>query len=196
MKNRILMGIAALMMVAILVGCGKEPVAMVDAAKAAVAAAKTAQADIYLPAEFAALQDSLDVVLTEIESQKSKLFKSFSAPKLKLDQVAAMANEVVTKTGIRKEEVKNADVGLLAELTTVMEENTGLIAKAPKGKEGQAVLEQIRAEMTEIQGSVTEAQTLVEQGAFMDAHNKVTVAREKAEAINTELKEAIAKVKR
>jgi len=190
------MGIAALMMVAILVGCGKEPVAMVDAAKAAVAAAKTAQADIYLPAEFAALQDSLDVVLTEIESQKSKLFKSFSAPKLKLDQVAAMANEVVTKTGIRKEEVKNADVGLLAELTTVMEENTGLIAKAPKGKEGQAVLEQIRAEMTEIQGSVTEAQTLVEQGAFMDAHNKVTVAREKAEAINTELKEAIAKVKR
>ncbi|MFO7621735.1 MAG: hypothetical protein R6W81_10805 [Bacteroidales bacterium] len=196
MKNRILMGIAALMMVAVLVGCGKEPVDMVDAAKAAVAAAKTAEADIYLPVEFAALQDSLDVVLTEIESQNSKLFKSFSAPKLKLDQVTAMANEVVTKTGIRKEEVKSADVGLLAELTTVMEENTGLIAKAPKGKEGQAVLEQIRAEMTEIQGSMTEAQTLVDKGAFMDAHNKVTVAKEKAVGINTELKEAIAKVKR
>lgn len=190
------MGIAALMMVAILVGCGKEPIAQVDAAKAAVAAAKTAQADIYLPAEFSVLQDSMNVVLAEIESQKSKLFKSFSAPKLKLEQVTTMANEVVAKTGIKKEEVKSADVGLLAEVMTVMEENTGLIAKAPKGKEGQAVLEQIRAEMTEIQGSVTEAQTLVDKGAYMDAHNKVSVAKEKAVGINTELKEAIAKVKR
>jgi hypothetical protein len=36
---------------------------------------------------------------------------------------------------------------------------------------------------------------MYDKGAFMDALNKVKAAKERAVAINTELKEAIAKVK-
>ena len=41
----------------------------------AIEAAKTAQADVYVPEAFAALQDSMNVAVTSIEAKKSKLFK-------------------------------------------------------------------------------------------------------------------------
>lgn len=196
MKKRVLMGVMYLAMVALLLGCGKEPVAQIDAVKAAVEAAKTAQADVYLPADYSALRDSLNAVLADIETQKSKLFKSFGTVKPKLDQVLAQAGEVAAKTGTKKEEVKREAEALMTEIRTVIEENKTLITKAPRGKEGQAVLEQIKAEMTAIEGSLGETQGLLEKGAFMDALNRIRATNESAKGINTELKDAIAKVKR
>ncbi len=196
MKKRVLMGVMYLAMVALLLGCGKEPVAQIDAVKAAVEAAKTAQADVYLQADYSALRDSLNAVLANIETQKSKLFKSFGAVKPKLDQVLAQAGEVAAKTGTKKEEVKREAEALMTEIRTVIEENKTLITKAPRGKEGQAVLEQIKAEMTAIEESLGETQGLLDKGAFMDALNRLRATNESAKGINTELKDAIAKVKR
>jgi len=190
------MGVMYLAMVALLLGCGKEPVAQIDAVKAAVEAAKTAQADVYLQADYSALRDSLNAVLANIETQKSKLFKSFGAVKPKLDQVLAQAGEVAAKTGTKKEEVKREAEALMTEIRTVIEENKTLITKAPRGKEGQAVLEQIKAEMTAIEESLGETQGLLDKGAFMDALNRLRATNESAKGINTELKDAIAKVKR
>ena len=41
MKNKVLMGLAAIMMVAVLSSCGKKPQAEIDAANAAIEAART-----------------------------------------------------------------------------------------------------------------------------------------------------------
>lgn len=51
MKNKVFMGMAAMLMVAVLASCGKKPQAEIDAANAAIEAAKTAEAPVYLPAE-------------------------------------------------------------------------------------------------------------------------------------------------
>ena len=74
--------------------------------------------------------------------------------------------------------------------------NGKLILKAPRGKEGAAVIEQIKSDMATIDASVVEAQGLFDKGSFMDALNKIKAAKEKADGINAELKEAIAKVRR
>ncbi|NLA48651.1 MAG: hypothetical protein GX876_04215, partial [Bacteroidales bacterium] len=60
MKKRVLMGLAIISMVVVLTSCGKKPQVEIDAVNAAIEAAKSAEADVYLPAEFAALQDSLN----------------------------------------------------------------------------------------------------------------------------------------
>jgi hypothetical protein len=67
--------------------------------------------------------------------------------------------------------------------------------KAPRGKEGAAVLEQMKTEMATIVTSVAEAQALYDKGTYLDANNKVKAAKERAVGINTELKDAIDKVK-
>ena len=196
MKNKILMGLATVAMVAFLSSCGKVPQVEIDATNAAIEAAKTAEATVYVPAEFAAVQDSMNAILADIETQKSKLFKKFGPAKEKLAATLTLANQVAANAAVKKDAVKAEVTTLLTDIKTVIEENKTLITKAPRGKEGAAVLEQIKAEMTTIEGSVVEAQGLFDKGAYMDALNKVKAAQERAAGINAELKEAIAKVRR
>jgi hypothetical protein len=195
MKNKVLMGLAAIAMVAVLSSCGKKPQVEIDATNAAIEAAKTAEAAVYVPAEFAAVQDSMSVILADVAAQESKLFKKFGPAKLKLQETLTLANKVAADAVAKKEEVKKEVETSMTEVKAVVVENTDLMKKAPRGKEGAAVLEQIKTEMATIEASVVEAQGLYDKGAFMDALNKVKAAKESATGINTELKDAIAKVK-
>lgn len=196
MKNKVFMGMAAILMVAVLASCGKKPQAEIDAANAAIEAAKTAEAPVYLPAEFAAVQDSMNAINAEIQVQESKMFKKFGPVKTKLEQTTALANQVAANTAVKKEEVKKEVEASIASLKTTVEDNKTLITKAPRGKEGAAVLEQIKTEMATIETAAAEAQAMYDKGAYMDALNKVKASNERAVSINTELKDAIAKVRR
>ena len=196
MKNKILMGIAAIAMVAFLSSCGKVPQEKIDATNAAITAAQTAEAAVYVPAGFAAVQDSMKAIMAEVEVQNGKLFKNYKNVTVKLDQTLAAANQVAANAATKKEEVKKEVETLMTEIKAVIEENATLVKKAPRGKEGAAVLEQIKTEIATIDASVVEAQGLYDKGAYMDADNKIKAAKERAAAINNELKEAIAKVKR
>ena len=196
MKNKVLMGLAAISMVAILGSCGKMPQVEIDAANAAIEAAKTAQADVYVPAEFAAVQDSMSAIMADITAQGSKLFKKFGPAKEKLASVLTLAQQAGANAAVKKEEVKKEAESLLTGIKAVIEDNGKLILKAPRGKEGAAVLEQIKAEIATIDASVAEAQGLFDKGAYMDALNKIKAANDRAAGINNELKEAIAKVRR
>ena len=191
-----MMGLAAIAMVAVLSSCGKAPQEKIDATNAAITAAQTAEAAVYVPAEFAAVQDSMKAIMAEVEVQNGKLFKNFKNVTVKLDQTLAAATQVATNAAAKKEEVKKEVETLMTEIKAVIEENAGLMKKAPRGKEGAAVLEQIKTESATIDAAVVEAQGLYDKGAYMDADNKVKAAKERAVAINTELKEAIAKVRR
>lgn len=195
MKNKILLGFAALTMVAFLSSCGKVPQEKIDAANAAIEAAKVAEADVYVAAEFTAIQDSMNAVMADIEVQKSKLFKKFGPASAKLDVILGMANQAQANAVTKKEAVKVEVEGLMTEVNTLLEDNKTLMKKAPRGKEGAAVLEQIKNEMTAIETSVAEAKGMYDAGKYMDASNKMKAAKDSATRINTELNEAIAKVK-
>ena len=196
MKNKIFMGLAAIAMVAFLVSCGKKPQAEIDAANTAIEAAKTAEAPVYLSADFAAVQDSMNAINAEIEATSSKLFKNYGDVKTKLEQTTALANQVTANAAVKKEEVKKEVETAIAAMKTVVEENKTLITKAPRGKDGAEVLAQIKSEIATIDIAAAEAQGLYDKGAYMDALNKVKASNERAVSINTELKDAIAKVKR
>ena len=189
------MGLAAIAMVAILSSCGKKPQAEIDAANAAIEAAKTAEANVYLPTEFAAVQDSLNAVMADITAQESKLFKKFGPAKEKLTAVVTLANQVAANAATKKEEVKAEVANLLTSIKTVIEENGKLIPKLPRGKEGAAVIEQIKAEVATVDASVVEAQGLFDKGSYMDALNKIKAAKEKADSLNAEVKEVLTKAR-
>jgi hypothetical protein len=193
MKNKVLMGLAAIAMVAFLSSCGKVPQEKVDATNAAIAAAQTAEAAVYVPAEFAAVQDSMKAITAAIEVQNSKLFKKFGPIAIKLDETLAAANKVAADAAVKKEEVKKEVEAQITATKAVVEENTALMKKAPKGKEGAAVLEAMKADMATIETSIAEAQAAYDKAAYMDALNKIKAANAKAAGINTELKDAIAK---
>lgn len=195
MKSRILMGMAVIAMVAVLSGCGKKPQVEIDATNAAIEAAKAAEADVYLPAEFAAVQDSMNAVMAAITAKEGKLFKGMTAEKEKLTAVTALANQVAANVAAKKEEIGKEAETLLNEIKNIVTENGKLVLKLPKGKEGLAVIEAIKADLTNVDAAVADAQAAYDKGAFMDALNKIKAAKAKAETLNAEMKETLTKAR-
>jgi hypothetical protein len=197
MKNRFFLFVATIAAVALMTSCAKVPQANIDAANAAIDSAKTVQADIYLPGEFTALNDSMTVIMQKIEAQKSKLFKSYKAPKAKLVALRAQASQVAANAVVKKEEVKKeAEAGLVA-VKQLLADDQALLKKAPRGKEGKAVLDEIKGELSVIETSITEAQTAFDGGAnYMTVVDKIKAANDQLTNIKTELDDAIAKVKK
>ncbi len=191
MKGKLLIFASALAFV--FASCDKVPQAEIDAAFAAVDSSKAVQADLYLPAEFGAVKDSLNSAMAKVEAQKAKWFKKFEEPKNQLIAVKAAADQLITNTAARKEALKAEITATLAEVKTLVEENKALVAKAPKGKEGKAAIEAINNEMGVIEASVTEAEGMFNGGELLATIDKVKAAKEKATAIKTELEEVIAK---
>ena len=179
----------------LLSGCQKAPQAEIDSAKASVEAAQAAEANKYLAADYQAIQDSLNTALAMIEEQNSKssLSRKYDEPKRLLAVVSEMANNAVSKTQLRKDELKAQNDALVGEVNAMLEENKALVLKAPKGKEGKAALDLIQQDIVAIEASIAEAASLIASGDILSANDKLTVAKEKAVAINTELNDAIAK---
>jgi len=188
--NVVLMAVAATLM---LTSCAKFPEAAVQTAKDEVEKARTAGAEMYVADQFAALQDSLNSVVTALETQKSKWFPKYDNEVTKMTAIGTMANDVMVKTESRKVEIREEIQASLAQVQTLLTENNTLIASAPKGKEGTAALVQIKEELAAVQTSASEAEKMLETGELLATRDKVSIAEQKATAINTELKEVIAK---
>jgi len=191
LRSTVIMGMAALLFTS----CAKLPQEEIDAANAAIAEAQTAGADVYVSESFVALQDSMNAVMEAVEVQNSKFFKNFTAEKEGLANVTALAQNVRQQSETRKEELKQEITNTIAEIKTLLEANNQLITEAPKGKEGTAAIEAIKAELAAIETSVSEATASLEQGELMASLDKARAAKEKASAINAELQEVIAKYK-
>lgn len=190
-RNFFVLGLIAVAL--IFASCGKLPQAEMDAAKTALEQAKTAQADLYLQADFFALQDSLNATVVAIEEQKSKTFGNFKATTEKLNEISAQAAELVAKTEARKEEIKTEVASAQSAIAALQLENNQLFDLAPKGKEGKEALEAIKADIDGVNVSVSEVPVLIESGDLLNAQTKVKAAQEKAAEINSELKTALEK---
>ena len=195
MKNKILLGLAAIAMVAVLASCGKKPQVEIDATNAAIAAAQTAEANVYLPGEFAALQDSMNAINAKIAEVDGKLFKNYKIVVADLAKVQTAAETVTANVAVKKDEVKKEAEGLLNNIKAVVAENAKLLPKLPRGKEGAAVIEQIKGDLNAVDATVAEAQSLFDKGTYMDALGKIKAATDKAASLNAEIKEILTKAR-
>ena len=196
-KNAIQLTVLSLVLFMV-TSCAKLPQVELDAAIASLETAKSVEANRYLASEFNALQDTINAVTVAIEAEKSKFFisRDYDAIKEKLVKVSENANELKVKAEERKAQIRDEVQQTLVALSSLIEENKVLLAKAPKGKEGKAALEAIKSDITIIEASVNEINTLINNGDYLTAQDKVNASKSKAEAIKEELNKAISKVRR
>lgn len=197
--KKILFQISTVLLMAVLViGCAKAPKAELAAANAAIDSAKVVETNRYLATEFNALQDSLNAVNVAVEAQKSKLFfsRDYKSINEKLVVITSEIGALKAKTEERKAQVRTEVQDTLNVLNELILKDKALLAKAPKGKEGKAALEAIQNDITVLDASVTEINTLITNGDYLTAQDKTTAAKVKAEAIKEELSTAIAKRRR
>lgn len=193
MKMKSLLAIPVLGLALFLTSCDKVPQVELDNANVAINDCKMAQADVYLPGEYSAIEDSMRVINAEVETQKAKWFKNFDGVRAKLVVVTSMAGQVKANTEAKIAQIKAEFQTTIAEVQQMIVDNKALVEKAPKGKEGREALEAIKGEIGVVETSVGEAQALFDAGSYLDALNKINAAKSKSVDLNTELTEAIAK---
>ncbi|MBP7506562.1 MAG: hypothetical protein KA807_01965 [Prolixibacteraceae bacterium] len=194
MKNKLLLSLSALAIAMfVLSGCAKVPQVEIDNATAAIESARTAQADVYVPEVFAALQDSMNVATESIEAKKSKLFKSYKKEKAQLVNVVALGEDAKAKTEQRINELKAEIQQTLTDIATIVSENKDLVTKAPKGKGGTTVLMAIKGEIATIETTAAEVSAAVGTENFITTLDKAKAVKEQALNINNELKAVIEK---
>lgn len=195
LRKYFVMAFGLILLLALVIGCGKAPQQAVDAAKAALESAKQSQADRYLADEFKAAQDSLNAAMAEIEAQNSKfaLTRNYGKATNLLAAATSSFNLIASKVDAKKEEVRIETQQLFIDLQNGLKDAKDLLKKAPKGKEGREVLEAIRDELATVESSLLEVTELTNKGDFMSAKDKLMAGLQKVNSIKDELNQAIAK---
>jgi hypothetical protein len=194
MKNRFLVSFVVISFVVLLSGCAKVPQAELDGVNAAIENARTDGADVYLPGEYAALQDSMNVINQLVEEQKGKLFKSYKVVKAKVANLTAAAATVKGNVETKKVEVKAEIDALTVEVTGLVATAKAYVAKAPRGKEGAAAVDAINTEVGNIETGLTqEIPAKLTAGDLMGALDWLKATKEKVNGIITELTAAYEK---
>ena len=194
MKNRFLVSISVLAVV-LLASCAKMPQIEIDNANSAITEAKDAGADLYVPAAYTALIDSMNAAKETIEMQKSKLFKNYKTSKEQLLAVTQLAADVKVKAEAKIVELKTSIQNTLAEITVLNNENKALVAQAPKGKGGLSALMAIKGEIANIDTTFKAISDAAKTENFNTTLTKASALKEQAVGINTELKTVIEKYK-
>jgi hypothetical protein len=136
--------------------------------------------------------NAINAAITEVDG---KLFKNYKTIVADLATTKTLAEQVVANTAVKKEEVKKEAETLLNDIKAVIAENAKLLPKLPRGKEGAAVIEAMKTDLAAVDATVAEAQGLFDKGTYMDALNKIKAAKDKAAALNTEMKEVLTKAR-
>jgi hypothetical protein len=180
---------------AFMAGCAKPPQQEMDAAKAALEAAKTAEADRYVADKFKAAQDSLDAAMVEVENQNSKfaLTRNYGRAQALLQSAVAAANAAAGEAAAAKEAARTAAEGLTQQLQTSIASAKELLTKAPKGKEGRAALEMIQNDIAGVEASLADISTATANGDYLTARDKAQAGLDKINGIIEELNNAISK---
>jgi len=195
MKTKIFVVFLVLAVAAL--GCAKAPTEQMTAAESAISAATSAEAQTYAPEAMAAARDSLAAAKAMIEAQSKSFapFRKYGKAEALLTQAQQAAQEAETEAQARKAEVKSQVEGLLSEATAGIDSAAQMLSYAPAGKDNRADLEMMKADLDAMRTSLSDVQTLVEGGQYMEAQTKAQVLVEQLQKMNAELAAATANVK-
>ncbi len=192
------MMVFALMLVLAMVGCQKPPQVEIDGAKAALDAARVAEANDYAPDALRAAEDATAALDAELQAQEQKfaLFRSYKKSKELAAAALAAGEKASADAAAGKEEAKQQAQALITEATTALDEAKALLEKAPKGKGTQADIEAMKGDLAGVESSLAEAQNAFNAEKYLDAKSKAEAAKAAAGNVKSAIEQAIEARKR
>jgi hypothetical protein len=176
----------------VFIGCAKPPEQEIQKANTAIEAARTAEAEEYIPDAFQVAMDTLraaEAAKTEADG-KFALFRSYGKSKALYISAEALANQAVTAAAEEKERVKAEVTNLLTQAEAVLDSANAALKKAPRGKGSKADIELIKSDLAVAQTSFDEANNDFNAGKYKVAQAKVKAAMQKARAVIDEITQA------
>ncbi len=185
----------SLMILVLLVGCGKKPTQEIEATQSAVNAVISEGLGKYSPEDEKKLKDAMAAAMDEIKVQDGKTFKNYDKAKQMLADVKKMAEEMKAALPAKKEQAKQNALSALEAAKSAVSEAKALLAKAPRGKGTAADIQALSGDVKGLEDSLAEVSGLIEKEEFSEAVNKANALKEKASGVSEQIKQALEKVK-
>jgi hypothetical protein len=184
----------AIAVVALAIGCAKPPQTEIDAANAALEAAKTAEAADYAPEALSAAEDAISQLNTELKAQEEKfaLMRRYENAKQLAASATDAANNAAQQAASEKQRLQQQATDLIAQAKTSITEVGALVDTAPKGKGSAADIAALKADLAAAESSLAEAEAAVAAGKFKDAVAKAESVQQSVTGVKTAVEEAIA----
>lgn len=186
-----------ILMATLLLGCSQAPTADLSATKTALDEARASEADKYAADDFNPAQKAFDDAANEIAAQDKSFFltRNYSKAQQLLQDAQAKAQTAQTAAKANKEKVKLEVETLTTETEAAIETAQAALAKAPRGKDTQAELAAMKADLDGLTGALAEARDLYSKGDYLGAKAPLTTSKGKAEEVTAEVQTALAKVR-
>jgi hypothetical protein len=170
-----------------LVGCAKYPQAEIDAAQAALTAAKQAEADRYLPDMYNAAQKTMNDALALADKEKEAWFSNYDEALKLVASAKEAADNAANSVAAKKEEVKKGAEALVARIPEEVKNAKKMWQKAPRGKGTREALAAIKADIESQEKAVEEINALLASGDFLTAQQKAQATVDKLLSLQAEL---------
>jgi ElaB/YqjD/DUF883 family membrane-anchored ribosome-binding protein len=195
MSKRLLLIVAAVALLAVMVGCSKPPETEIQNATTALDAAKAAEAETYVPDSFNAAMESYNAAEAAKKEQDSKfaLFRSYGKTKEMYAQAAEMLNNVTSEAATEKDKVRQQVTDDLVSAKAVVDSASAAVAKAPRGKGSKADIELIKGELANVQAAYADADSSFNDGQYKVAQTKLMSVVEGAHNVINEIRDATAR---
>jgi ElaB/YqjD/DUF883 family membrane-anchored ribosome-binding protein len=192
MSKRFVLIVAAVALLAVMVGCSKPPEAEMQKAQQALDAAKAAEAETYVPDSYNAALDSFNAAESAKKEQDSKfaLFRSYGKSKEMFASAEQMLNNVTSEAVTKKDEVRQEVEAALISAKAVVDSADAALAKAPRGKGSRADIELIKNDFSAVQAGYDDAKNDVDGGQYMTAKTKIETVVDNAHKIIDEIAKA------
>ncbi len=195
MSKRLVLIVAALALLAVMIGCSKPPEAEMQSANAAMEQAKAAEAETYVPDSFRAAMDTLNAADAAKKEQDSKfaLFRSYGKSKEAFARATEMFTNVASEAAAEKDKVKAAVTQQLIDVKAAVDSAAAALAKAPKGKGSKADIELIKGDLANVQAAYADAETDFNNGKYKVAQSKLASVLDSAHKIVNDIAAAAAR---
>ncbi|RKY59237.1 MAG: hypothetical protein DRP95_05250 [Candidatus Latescibacterota bacterium] len=175
-------------------GCAKPPTQELEAAKAAVQAARDAEAQVYAPEEIKAAEKALSDAETKVQAKKYDEARTLAVKAKELaDQAKELAAKNKEKTRIDAEAALNIAAKAISEVREALDTAVGTLSKVGKVLPGGKA-EAFRGEVDSLKSLVDgmdkdleAARLAFNQGAYKDALNSARGVADRAGALKDDL---------
>jgi len=187
-KLTVILSVLALIALA---GCAKIPQEQIDAAKAALDAAKQAQADVYAPDSLKAVTDKEAALNAELATQEGKFFKSYDLTSQLANEMKQLADKAKTDAIAAKEQAKADAQTAISTAEAAVTEAREALKKAPKGKGSAADLAAMTGDVDAAAKAIEDAKADQTAEKYLDAKTKADNAKTQLEKVKADVQAAI-----
>ncbi|MGC9324185.1 MAG: hypothetical protein ACP5G0_05470 [Desulfomonilia bacterium] len=199
-RVRSMYGICSAILIAVLLcatGCtsSQEPTSEMEAAGAALEAARNAEADVYEPEKYSTASESMRTAIAEVDTQNSRLpfLRDYEHAKTLLETARLNAEEAVKTSEVTKQKVIEEARDYLNRISQTIDEATVTLGAEAVTEQDKLAFEELKTKLNGLQTAYQDADAQYRDGNYVTARDKSKSILDLVQVLNTQIKQEVEK---